>query len=306
MYESLSNTVLMVRPNHFGYNPETAGSNPFMNHAEGSESYTQMKALEEFNSSVTVLRDAGVRVLVLESREDVITPDSVFPNNWFSHHRDGRLVLYPMYAENRRLERQPEKLSQLLKENDVQISEMIDDAEIEESHECVLEGTGSISLDRMGRVAYAVNSVRTSHGAFERWCEKMSYEGVFFDAYDPEGIPIYHTNIILNVGETFAVICLESISDADERAMVVNMLESHDKEIIDISFDQVYRFCGNILQIKSEAGEPIITLSATAYEAFHESQIEALERHGKLVIITIPTIETIGGGSARCMLSEVF
>src|SRR3989344_614445 len=303
--KQLTNTVVMVKPNHFGFNPQTAESNVFQHRVSETESQVQEKALKEFNNAVAVLEQNGIKVLILESRGDVITPDSVFPNNWFSHHADGKLVIYPMLAPNRRAERQAEALENLLKENGVPVSEVVD-LTADENTGNILEGTGSLVLDRENKVAFAMESPRTSKEEFEKWCKLMGYEGIFFDAYDKEGFPIYHTNVTMSIGKEYAVICLESIKDPGERRLVKNKLESLGKEIIELSIDQIYKYCGNTLQVLSSDGSAKIIMSKTAQSGFSSDQLDRLKKYGDIIALDIPEIETVGGGSARCMLAEVF
>lgn len=301
----LTGAIVMVRPNHFGFNPETAGSNIFQHQVSESENEVQQKALFEFNNAVKTLKEAGIKVLILDSKNDAITPDSVFPNNWFSNHVDGKLVIYPMLAPNRRQERQAESLETLLRGNGISISEIID-LTTDENSGHILEGTGSLVLDRENKVAFAMESPRTVKEEFEKWCKLMGYEGILFHSYDKDGFPIYHTNVTMSIGKEYAVICLDSISDTSEKEQVKNKLESLGKEIIALTKDQIYKYCGNTLQVLSSEGTSKIIMSKTAFEGFNLDQLKILEKHGKIVTLDIPTIETVGGGSARCMLAEVF
>lgn len=301
----LTGTVVMVRPNHFGFNPETAGSNIFQHQVSESENEVQEKALLEFNNAVKTLEEAGIKVLILDSRQDAITPDSIFPNNWFSHHSDGKLVIYPMLAPNRRQERQAESLENLLKENNIPVSETIDLA-IDENSGHILEGTGSLVLDRENKVAFAMESPRTVKEEFEKWSKLMGYEGVLFHSYDKDGFPIYHTNVTMSIGREYAVVCLDSISDNSEKELVKNKLASLNKEIVTLTKDQIYKYCGNTLQVLSKDGSSKIIMSRTAYDGFNLDQLKILEKYGKIITLDIPIIETVGGGSARCMLAEVF
>src|SRR3989338_5917871 len=297
--KQLTSTVVMVKPNHFGFNPQTAESNVFQHQVKELEREVQKKALEEFNGSVEVLRKNDIKVLILESRSDVITPDSVFPNNWFSHHADWKLVIYPMLAPNRRAERQAEALENLLKENGVPVSEVVD-LTADENTGNILEGTGSLVLDRENKVAFAMESPRTSKEEFEKWCKLMGYEGIFFDAYDKEGFPIYHTNVTMSIGREYAIICLQSITNIPEREIVSSALYDLKKEIIELSIEQVYQYCGNTLQVIDAKGNPKIIMSETAKYGFSNNQLKSFEKFGEIIALDIPTIETIGGGSARC------
>lgn len=301
----LTNTVVMVKPNHFGFNPQTAESNVFQHQVKESEREVQEKALKEFNHAAYVLRENGIKVLILESREDVITPDSIFPNNWFSHHSDGKLIIYPMLAPNRRSERQTQELKNLLAQNDITVLEVVNLTE-DENEGNILEGTGSLVLDRENKVAFAMESPRTTKSEFDKWCKLMGYEGIFFDAYDKEGFPIYHTNVTMSIGREYAVICLESIKDLGERKVVEEKLKSLGKDIIELSIEQIYKYCGNTLQVLSTDGSAKIIMSKTAQNGFTSDQLEKLKNYGSIIALDIPEIETVGGGSARCMLAEVF
>jgi hypothetical protein len=303
--DQLTNTVVMVRPNHFGFNPQTAGSNVFQHQVSESEIEVQKKALGEFDNAVKKLEAEGIKVLILESREDAITPDSLFPNNWFSHHSDGKLIIYPMLAPNRRAERQTTVLKELLRKNNINISEVID-LTSDETKGAFLEGTGSLVLDRQNSTAFAMESPRTVKGEFNRWCDLMGYEGIFFDAYDQDGFPIYHTNVTMSIGREYAVVCFDSIKDKADKNIVENKLKDLGKDIIELSIKQIYQYCGNTLQVLSVDGEAKIIMSETAFQGFNYLQLERLRRYGKIITFDIPEIETVGGGSARCMLAEIF
>lgn len=300
----ITNTVVMVHPAHFGFNPETAASNTFQHHID-SETDVQQKALVEFDHAVSTLEQNGITVLILPSRTDMTTPDSIFPNNWFSHHRNGTLIIYPMLTPNRRAERQTKKLEKLLTSNNIPVTNVID-LSIDEKQDDILEGTGSLVLDRVHKVAFAMESARTTRKEFDKWISLMGYNGVFFDAYEQSGHFIYHTNVAMSVGDTYAIICLDSITSTNERKRVEQKLRKIGKHIIRITTDQVAHFCGNTLQLRSSGNEPVIVMSETAYHAFTKNQKKELEKYGRIVTLAIPTIETIGGGSARCMLAEVF
>jgi len=298
-------TLVMVSPNHFGFNAQTAGSNIFQYQISASDSDIQGKALLEFNNSVEILKASGINVLILDSRQDVITPDSIFPNNWFSHHSDGKLIVYPMLAPNRRLERQTQNLEELLKSNGARLTETLNLAP-DENQGHILEGTGSLVLDRANKVAFAMESPRTTKEEFDKWCNLMNYEGMFFHAYDKNGFPIYHTNVTMSIGKEYAVICLDSITDSKEKELVKNKLISLGKEMIVLTKDQIYNYCGNTLQLISTNNTPKIVMSKTAATGFNADQLNALKKYGEIIELDIPTIETVGGGSARCMLAEVF
>ena len=295
----------MVSPDKFGFNPETAGTNPFQHKSPLSPSKLRSLAVLEFKRMVEKLESEKIRVLVLGSRFDVVTPDAVFPNNWFSHHKDGRLVLYPMLAENRRKERQLNNLKSLL--NDAGINHLkIVDLSKDEKQKQILEGTGSLVLDRENQVAFAMESPRTSEQEFDKWCREMKYEGVFFHAFDRNLKPIYHTNVIMSIGDKFAVVCFDAIADEKEIFKIKSKLKKLKKQIIPITVDQMDNFCGNILQLKSRAGSRKILMSDMSFKSFTPRQKTQLRKYGKIITVNIPTIETVGGGSARCMITEIF
>lgn len=302
---SLSSTVVMVPPERFGFNSQTAMTNTFQRHMNLSGSRLRNRAMEEFKEMVAVLENEKIKVLVLGNRMNVVTPDAVFPNNWFSHHDDGRLVIYPMMAPNRRLERQSHNLKNLL--NDAGINHIkIVDLSSDELDDRILEGTGSLVLDRDRLVAFAMESERTNKREFEKWCRIMGYEGVFFHAYDQDLKPVYHTNVVMGLGEKFAVVCLDAITLESERYLVEKKLQDMKKEIIPITLTQMSKFCANILELKSIDKKSKIVMSSSAYEGFTPSQRTTLKKYGALVTVAIPTIETVGGGSARCMIAEIF
>jgi len=316
-----TDTVVMIYPDTFKFNPETASDNKFMKPLVGvTEEETNMLARKEFENAVSLLGEHSINVVVVHSPKDVETPDAVFPNNWFSHHGD-TVVLYPMRNKSRSIERQPENIVNALKEVGIETAKVFDLSYHEENRKmetivvdeknvemsvCVeaLEGTGSMVLDRVNRVAYAIESPRTTEVVFDEWCKTMDYEGVFFHAENEKG-PIYHSNVIMGIGEKFAVISLESIKSSSEQEMVVNSLAKQGREIIDISLDQVQAFCGNLLEVKSSTGDPKIVMSQTAFENFTAEQKAKLKTYGDIVALDIPTIET-AGGSARCIMAEVF
>lgn len=295
----------MISPDQFGFNPETAGTNAFQHKIDIEQNELQKKAMEEFNRMVSILREKEIRVLVLPSRRDVITPDAVFPNNWFSSHEDGKIVLYPMLAPNRRAERQAKALEEILSQNGIDSLQIVDLTD-EENRGKILEGTGSLVFDRKNKVGYAMESARTTKIMFDQWCQLMGYQGIFFHAYDKNSLPIYHTNVVMSIGEGFAVFCLESIKDQHEKRMLKEKLEENGRELIPISLKQTYSFCGNILHLKTTKGNKIIVMSKNAFEAFTLEQKNQLKKFGELVMVDIPTIEKVGGGSARCMLAEIF
>lgn len=305
--QQTTSTVMMVSPDDFGFNTETAGSNLFQNRAADSGS-VQKQALQEFDAMVARLRAAGIRVIRLPSRMDARTPDAVFPNNWFSLHKlstgERVLVGYPMLAPNRRAERRLEHLGNRLAADGLAVSQVIDLSSFEQQQK-FLEGTGSMVLDRAHRITYAALSPRTEPSVLQEFAQKLQYRPVSFHSYDCGGVPVYHTNVMMSVGKRFAVICAESIRDTSERDAVLGELRRTGKHIITITLEQMGMMCGNILELRSPKG-PLIVMSQTAYDHFTLQQKKELQRFGTLLPMQIPTIEAIGGGSARCMLGEVF
>jgi len=293
--------ILMIRPVNFGFNEQTAESNAFQNKAAQENGVNEM-AQREFDRMVNTLRENGVDVTVVDDTPEPHTPDSIFPNNWVSFHTDGGVFLYPMQAENRRLERREDIIMDL--EDNFTVKHVIDLSRFEEEGK-FLEGTGSMVLDRENKIAYACISPRTDREVLGLFCEQAGYRSVTFDAVDEKGQAIYHTNVLMCVGCDFAVICLDSIPNPHDRLVVSDSLLSAQKEIVDISFNQMNSFAGNMLEVKNKAGETLIVMSKNAHDALLEEQKSVLKKYGKLIYADINTIETIGGGSARCMMAEV-
>lgn len=293
--------ILMIRPVNFGFNEETAVSNAFQNR-NADKNGVQEKARAEFDGMVAILRENWVDVTVIEDTPEPYTPDSIFPNNWVSFHADGTIFLYPMQAENRRLERREDIIAQL--EDRFEVKHIVDLSRFEQENK-FLEGTGSMVLDRENKVAYACISPRTDREVLALFCEQAGYKEVSFNAYDEYAQAIYHTNVLMCIGSQFAVICLDSITDADEKNAVTAILKLTKKEIVNISFGQMNQFVGNMLEVKNEAGETLIVMSQNAFNALDENQKATLGKYGELVYADINTIETNGGGSARCMMAEV-
>jgi hypothetical protein len=293
--------LLMIRPVNFGYNEETAGSNAFQS-KDKNQNFVQHRALIEFNSFVEVLKLNDIDVTVIDDTPEPFTPDSIFPNNWVSFHEDGNIFLYPMQAENRRLERREDIITRL--EDRFKINRVVDLSRYE-SEDKFLEGTGSMVLDRVNKIAYACVSPRTNKDVLTIFCEQTGYKPLCFDAVDEHGKAIYHTNVLMCIGTKFAVICLDSIANPHEKIVVSGSLKSAKKELIEISFDQMKHFAGNMLEVKNKKGKNMIVLSQTACKALSEEQKSKLEKYGKLIYSDINTIESNGGGSARCMIAEV-
>lgn len=297
----MSYALLMVRPVRFGYNAETAVNNVFQVAGQNQEE-VQASALQEFDHFVATLRSHDIDVVVVEDTVEPHTPDSIFPNNWISFHKNSTIVLYPMFAANRRLERK-ETVIEAIKSR-FQIDSTIDLTK-NESHDVFLEGTGSIILDRENKIAYACISPRTDKNLFLEFCEEMGYEPVIFNALDQKGKDIYHTNVMMCLGDKYAVICMDSIPEADQRAVVTATLAQSGKVIVDISFEQMNHFAGNMLQVTNVQGEQFLVMSSQAYASLTEEQVQTLESFNPIIHIPLNTIETNGGGSARCMMAEI-
>ncbi|WP_184549716.1 citrulline utilization hydrolase CtlX [Mucilaginibacter sp. FT3.2] len=298
--QSTSN-ILMIRPVSFGFNEQTAASNAFQNR-DADQQAVQDKALAEFDHFVKTLEHHGVSVTVVNDTPLPHTPDSIFPNNWVSFHSDGTIFLYPMQAENRRLERREDIITDL--EDKFKVGHIIDLSRFEADHR-FLEGTGSMVLDRANKIAYACLSPRTDKEVLDLFCEQAGYTAISFEATDEHSKAIYHTNVLMCVGSKFAVICADSIPNPHERIVVLESLKSTQKEVVEISFEQMNQFAGNMLEVKNKTGETLIVMSKNAFSSLTEEQKLSLEKYGKLVYADINTIETNGGGSARCMMAEI-
>ena len=299
-----TDTVLMIEPAAFGFNAETAQNNYFQVNSENAE--TQNRALQEFNNFVEKLRSKGINVITVKDTLEPHTPDSIFPNNWISMHQDGTVVLYPMCAVNRRWERRNDIL-EILKRN-FSVKEIIDFSAPENDGK-FLEGTGSMIFDHDNKLAYGSVSLRLDEQLFREFCEKFGFEPVVFHSYQTannERLPIYHTNVMMCVADQFVVICLDCIDDETERVNVVNAIVNSGKEIIEISESQMQRFAGNMLQVQNSDGKKFLVMSLSAYQSLTPEQISNIEKYSEIIYSDLETIETNGGGSARCMLAEVF
>ena len=293
--------VFMVKPVRFGYNPQTAANNAFQK--EGFEDNAQENASREFATYVSLLKANKVDVVVAEDTQVPYTPDSIFPNNWFSTHDDGTLVLYPMFAVNRRNERKSEFLETIRRVFEIK---RVIDLTWWESEELYLEGTGSMILDRENKIAYAGRSPRTSEKVLADFCKQMGYSSLLFDAYDQNGELIYHTNVMMSIGTKYAIICLDAITDSVQREQVVDSLKATGKKIIDISFEQMTNFAGNMLELKSRDGKPILVMSSSARKSLTPEQTRELSGYYKLLSPGLEYSENNGGASARCMLAEIY
>lgn len=297
----------MVEPTAFYYNPETAVNNYFQTETTDSQEDIQKQALEEFQGMVSALRSKGVNVITIKDTASPHTPDSIFPNNWISFHDNGNVVLYPMFAKNRRQERREEDVLSLLEEKGFHIDDVIDFTSAEED-EIFLEGTGSIILDREHELAYACISQRTDEDLLIEFCEELEYTPVIFHAnqtVNGERKPIYHTNVMMCIADKYAIICLDSIDDKKEKKAVCEDLLEAGKEIIAITETQMHQFAGNMLQVGG-LGQSYLVMSQTAYNSLDQEQISKIEAYNPILPVKIDLIEKLGGGSARCMMAEVF
>jgi len=300
----LTSTVLMLRPVRFQSNPLTADSNRFQGNSELSAQEQQDAALQEFDNLVTMLREADIDVVVVDDTSEPHTPDSIFPNNWVSFHADGRVVLYPMEAVNRRVERRTDIIEKLNSEYGFQVGEIIDLTQHEAGGQ-FLEGTGSMVLDRINHIAYACQSSRTQLEPLGEFAQRMDYDVVTFDAVDRDGAAIYHTNVMMNIGEDIAVICDAAIAREDQREAVMKSLQDSGREVLSLTFEQMEAFAGNMLELHTSSGERLVALSQQALDSLTELQLDRLQENGRILAAAIDTIEASAGGSVRCMLAEI-
>lgn len=295
----------MIEPVAFGYNAETAENNYFQVEQKGAD--IQSKALAEFKIFVEKLESKGINVITVKDTIDPHTPDSIFPNNWVSFHNDGKLVLYPMFASNRRVERR-EDIIESIKNQGFEVAE-IDDWSLPEFQGHYLEGTGSMIFDHDNKIAYGSVSLRLDENLFREFCAKYDFTPVVFHSFQTVGeerLPIYHTNVMMCVADQFVVICLNCIDNETERKNVVETIKNSGKEIIEISEVQMQKFAGNMLQVQNKDGEKFLVMSQTAYQSLNPEQISNIEKYCEIIYSDLNTIEVNGGGSARCMLAEVF
>ncbi|MGB5359894.1 MAG: arginine deiminase-related protein, partial [Eudoraea sp.] len=303
--KQITNTILMIRPVQFRMNEQTAVNNYFMEDIDLQNNAINLKAQQEFDTFVDVLRNIGIEVIVIEDTPVPDTPDSIFPNNWISFHSDGTVVIYPMFAENRRGERRDDIL-EILEAKGFRIENVMDYTSAEKEG-LFLEGTGSILMDRVNQKVYCALSDRAHEELVIEFCEDFECTPVIFTAYQSvngERLPIYHTNVMICMGEAYAVICLDAIDDKKERKNVLDHLKQDGKEIIEITEEQMHHFAGNMLQVAGASDKRYLIMSTSAYNSLRPDQISTLEKHNPIVHSPLDTIETCGGGSARCMMAE--
>ena len=302
-----TSTILMVRPANFGFNPETAENNFYQQSDNRSAAEINRLAEKEFDGFVAMLRDQGVQVIVEDDTSHPVKPDAVFPNNWFSTHPDGRLILYPMFSPTRRLERRKDFIEDLMKRK-FQVDEIIDLSFFEDDGQ-YLEGTGSMVMDHQSKIIYACFSERTHRIPLDYLGKLLGYKVIGFNAVqENQGIlsPIYHTNVMMHVGTDLAVVCLDSIPKVSEKQAVQKSLTQAGKKVVPITPKQKFHFAGNMLEVGNDGGEKFTVMSETALDSLNVGQIQLIEKYSTIISPSIPTIEKIGGGSARCMMAEIF
>lgn len=305
--QQTTNSILMVRPVNFRMNEQTAVNNYYQEALHIKNTEINKKAQLEFDNYVNKLKSFGINVIVISDNLENDTPDSIFPNNWISFHENGTVAIYPMFAENRRLERREDVLLKV-EEKGFVIHDIIDYTAAEDQ-DIFLEGTGSMILDRKNRKAYCALSPRANEELFIEFCEDLEYTPVIFNAYQTvngKREAIYHTNVMMCVAETFAIVCLSCIDDKKERKQVLKSLKEDEKQVIEISEEQVANFAGNMLQVRGLQDTRFLIMSQSALEALRKDQVQKIENHCEIISSPLTTIETCGGGSARCMMAEIF
>jgi hypothetical protein len=304
MKEQTTNHILMVRPANFGYNAETAMNNRFQEKpADISAEDIQKLALIEFDNFVFQLEKKGVNVMVVEDTEEPMKPDAIYPNNWFTTHRDGSFITYPMYAKSRRLERREEIINQI--GDNFTIANRYSFEQYEEEDK-FLEGTGSMVLDREKKIVYACLSPRTDVSLVDKFCLLKGYKKEVFTATDEKGEQVYHTNVMMTLGSQIAIVCFEAIDEEEERSSLLKLLNNSGKGVIEITRDQMSHFAGNMIELHNEEGEPLFVMSHQARKSLNKSQMKKLNDFATVIAPDIPTIEKYGGGSVRCMIAEIF
>ncbi len=304
MIKGVTDTILMIRPKNFGSNPETLSDNHFQAEITSNEqNKVKDQAISEFDSMVSKLRDHDIEIIVIEDTDDIVRPDAIFPNNWFSTHTNGVVITYPMRSENRRIERREDIIDELKEQYNLSKRYGFEYLEDQEQY---LEGTGSMVLDRVNKIVYAGLSHRTDIRVLEKFCVLLGYNKVIFHPFDDQGKSIYHTNVMMTMGDKYVILCTESITNDEERTELLAQLKSDNKDIIDISYEQMNAFAGNMLQLRTKLGEVVLVMSNSAYNSLTAEQIDRISAFNKIIQIPIPTIEKYGGGSVRCMIAEIF
>ncbi len=305
MLSQTTNSILMIRPSSFGFNEETAVSNEYQQKVDLSESQVLSRVQKEFDETVDILRDNGINVIVVEDTPKPEKPDAIFPNNWISMHHDGRIILYPMKTSNRRIERRMDIVDEISKS--FYVKDILDESAAWENRNMAMEGTGSLVFDHDNRIAYASLSQRTEREAVLYFCELLGYTPCIFSSFTSNNKPQYHTNVVMSVASDFVLIGLDSIKDRTEQSMVKKTVLSSGKELIPLTQKQLEKsFCGNTLQLENKDGVKILVMSDTALSGFSEEQLDTIQSFTEIISVPISLIEKIGGGSARCMMAEIF
>lgn len=308
MGQQLASSVLMIRPASFRYNEETAVNNYFQKESNAlNDAIILQNAKREFDEFVAILKSNHIHVVVVNDLKENDTPDALFPNNWISFHENGKAIIYPMFAQNRRREKRSD-IFDILNQNGFKFALLKDYSSFEKKNQ-FLEGTGSMVLDRTNKIAYCCISERANEALFLTFCKNHSFTPMFFSGMqkvNSSWMPIYHTNVLMAISNHFVVICLDAIQDKSKKTALLNQFQRTNKEVIPISIEQMNSFAGNMLGLKSTNGDELLVLSKSAFESLNSSQITKLEHYAKLVVADLNTIETFGGGSARCMLAELF
>lgn len=305
MKKQTTNTIVMVRPANFCSNQETAATNRFQKQNDSPVNEIQQQAEQEFDQMVATLSAAKVNVVVIQDTSLPKKPDAIFPNNWFTTHQNGQIIFYPMEAKNRHLERRLDVIDLLYKKHRFYFSQIIN-LETQPWEPKFLEGTGSLILDRVNQIAYMGISTRSDPSLLAKFCKTMEYSAVTFHAADQNQTPIYHTNVMMSVGEKFAILCKESISSKKEQEAVIHSLEKTGKKVIEISYSQMNAFAGNALELQSQDGESLLAISEQAWKSLQESQQQQIKQYCQVIPIPVYHIEKYGGGSVRCMIAEIF
>lgn len=300
-FSQVPHTILMVRPASFGYNPETAASNAFQKKSTNEE-VVHRAALQEFDKAVAHMKAKGISIMVVEDTPQPITTDAIFPNNWMTTHEDGKIILYPMMAPSRRKERRMDIVQQLEDRYNVEKVEDISGNELEGRF---LEGTGSIIFDHPNRIAYACRSERTEEELFKSLCTKLGYRPIVFSAVDENGLAIYHTNVMMWIGESLAGICLDSIHDENDQELILNQLAATNHKVIALSYAQMNSFAGNMFEVKNDADQRFLLMSQSAYDSLLPGQLSEIRKYLNPLPLDIHTIEESGGGSIRCMVAGI-
>lgn len=302
LFQQAPQFLFMVRPANFGFNEQTARTNSFQQKPIDDQQQIQKEALKEFDAMVELLKENEIELVVFEDTKDPVKPDAVFPNNWMSVHEDGKLLLYPMLTPNRRMERRPDFV-QIIRDKFV-IKDIIDFS-AEERNKKIVEGTGSLVFDHVNKIAYAARSERTDEALVKEISQRLGYSPIIFNAVDQQGNAIYHTNVLMCVGEKFAIVCLDAIREDEDQERILGSLADTNHKIIAISYAQMEAFAGNMLEVKNKKGEPFVLLSQQAFNSLIPGQIDAITQFSDLLPIQVKTIETYGGGSVRCMVGGI-